>query len=106
MSKLASLLAIALVVLCGCESRYKSSYEAEEACYKWEKQGMKYTRKYQDYVDGRYQSGESKRNTRRCSHEEETKQYLGIENTAITKKVYERSETPPRAREVTAHFKY
>lgn len=116
MNKLTSFLPIALVVLCGCDSTfedttsienttYKSYYEADKACEKWEAEGMKYTT-MEESAYSKTGLTEWHQNIRRCWKEEETKQILGMENIAITQESYEYKKDPPAEYEVKEYFKY
>ena len=70
--------------------KYNSRYEALEACQKWKEKGEKYTDRYRDRFDVKYDElGRIKsatplyrtveRNSRSCKLEKSTNQYLGFE---------------------------
>ena len=57
--------------------KYNSQIEAEEACNKWEANGIKYTRDVYSYYSQRTMAEET--DNRWCRHENSTRQYLSYE---------------------------
>jgi hypothetical protein len=117
MKKSIALAALSGFLLAGC-NRYSSLNEAGAACESWAGTKGKFAYEYKgtrpnfDFMDDLGPSYEEYKDTaylekRYCSHERETKQFLGHEYTkAIVGKTYLENDSTYGKSVVVAHFKY
>ena len=94
-----SLILIGLTMaVVGCESKYGSEFEAKQAVKEWMSKGQIYEKEYKtiDALDGSLKWKTNEVNTRHCSPEMSTRQYLCFED-----KVGEESNS-----KVVKRFKY
>ena len=86
--------------------KYKSFYQASEACKKWKEKGIKYWKLTLDYQNGVYKK-DYESNNRSCRTEATTKQILGLEEIEVKSgKSYKWEEISSFTKKVKKNFRY
>jgi len=86
--------------------KYRSQIEAEEACDKWQENGIKFTRDW--FLEGTSKISTFEHINRSCKHEASTRQYLGyVHNTGIKEgQHFKVSESPDGKKRIRKYFRY
>lgn len=101
-----------LIGVSGCESKFPSRVEAQNACEEWDSQGEisdgdVRKGKWEMREDGKsYFVYQKNREARACVEEKETNQFLGYENPTILDRTWVREEGWMKGAKVMKHFRY
>ena len=105
-------LVVLLMGVSGCERKFPSRVEAENACEEWDSKGEISDEdvrkgKWEMREDGKsYFVYKKDRQARLCVEEKQTNQFLGYENPTILDRTWVREEGWMKGAKVMKHFRY